>query len=195
MTAGIDTPVAKVPFYRRRWVQIATVGILGLGIGGAAGSGSASTAQKKADGYKAQAAAADERVLQARADADTAQRDAANGVAQAKTDAAAALASQKAALDARTAELDAREKKITGAESAAQANTIPGEGTFLVGADIKAGTYRAAASTGCYWARLKSLDTSAIIDNNNADGPVVVTIQAADKAFMTSGCAEFHKIG
>jgi hypothetical protein len=79
--------------------------------------------------------------------------------------------------------------------AAVKANTFQGTGTFLVGSDIKPGTYRAATSPGCYWARLWSLDTSDIIDNDNADGPVVVQILPSDKAFKASGCASFHKIG
>jgi hypothetical protein len=60
---------------------------------------------------------------------------------------------------------------------------------------VRPGTYRAAASPGCYWARLSSLDTSDIIDNDNADGPVVVQVLPSDKAFQTTRCASFHKIG
>ena len=42
---------------------------------------------------------------------------------------------------------------------------------------------------------MASLDTNNIIDNNNADGPVVVQLQPTDKAFQTSGCADFHRVG
>jgi hypothetical protein len=49
------------------------------------------------------------------------------------------------------------------------------------------GTYREPGGTPCYWARLRSLDTSDIIDNS--DGPQVVEIQLSDKAFQTRGCA------
>jgi hypothetical protein len=73
-------------------------------------------------------------------------------------------------------------------------STIPGTGTFVVGEDIKPGTYRAAAQSGCYWARLSSLDTGDIIDNSNADGPVVVEITPSDKAFEASDCSDFHLV-
>jgi hypothetical protein len=46
-----------------------------------------------------------------------------------------------------------------------------------------------------HWARLSTLDTSDIIDNDNADGPVVVEIMPSDKAFETDGCADFHRAG
>jgi ABC-type Fe3+-hydroxamate transport system substrate-binding protein len=80
----------------------------------------------------------------------------------------------------------------------AVAATIPGDGTFLVGPDVKPGVYRSAApdSGNCYWARLRSTDTvTGIIANNNSSGPSVVTIRATDKAFDTAGCNEWQKIG
>lgn len=95
----------------------------------------------------------------------------------------------------RRADLREVEKKLSGAKAAVKRGTIPGTGTFIVGTDIDPGTYRASASPGCYWARLSSLDTSDINDNSNADGPVVVEILSSDKAFETSDCADFRKIG
>jgi ribosomal protein L29 len=91
--------------------------------------------------------------------------------------------------------LDDLRKQLGQTRTAIAKGTIDGTGTFVVGQDIEPGTYRAAASPGCYWARLKSLDTSNIIDNQNADGPVVVEILPSDKAFETDGCAKFHKTG
>jgi hypothetical protein len=88
-----------------------------------------------------------------------------------------------------------RLRRLQGQVQTAKANTVPGTGTFVVGDDIKPGTYRAAAHPGCYWARLNSLDTSDIADNDNADGPVVVQILPTDKAFQASDCASFHKAG
>jgi hypothetical protein len=85
--------------------------------------------------------------------------------------------------------------QVSGVRHTIAQNTFAGTGTFLVGSDIQAGEYRAAASPGCYWARLSSLDTSDILDNDNADGPVVVQILPSDKAFQASDCASFHKIG
>jgi hypothetical protein len=60
---------------------------------------------------------------------------------------------------------------------------------------LQPGTYKADASPGCYWARLKSLDTSDIIDNQNTDGPVVLQILSTDKAVEVARCGEFHKVG
>lgn len=102
-----------------------------------------------------------------------------------------------ARLNRQQAQQRARLARITGQADSAQTqaakNTISGTGTYIVGSDIQPGTYRAAAQPGCYWARLSSLNTSDIIDNDNADGPVVVQIQGSDKAFKANGCADFHR--
>ena len=68
-------------------------------------------------------------------------------------------------------------------------------GTYVVGEDIQPGSYRAKASPGCYWARLSSLNTSDIIDNGNADGPVAIDVLPSDRALELSGCADFVRQG
>ncbi|MGW4725460.1 hypothetical protein [Streptomyces sp. NPDC004291] len=74
------------------------------------------------------------------------------------------------------------------------AQEIPGDGTFLVGEEVRPGVYRTAGptddATGCYWARLKGTtgDSSEIIANSSGKGPITVTVLAGDKAFQTSGC-------
>ena len=64
-----------------------------------------------------------------------------------------------------------------------------GAGTYLVGEDIKAGTYRTtvpADEINCYWARLRDLDGSlnSTIDNGNlrTGAKGVVVIKRSDKA-------------
>lgn len=71
--------------------------------------------------------------------------------------------------------------------------TISTDGTYQVGVDIVPGTYRSAGGTGCYWSRLKSLNTSDIINNNLSDGPQVVAIQPTDAAFLTKNCGPWQK--
>lgn len=93
------------------------------------------------------------------------------------------------------AELQRLERQVGRKKKAIAKNTIAGTGTFVVGTDITPGTYHAEAQHGCYWARLSSFTTSDIIDNDNADGPTTVQIMPSDKAFTTSGCADFHKVG
>ncbi|MGW1070677.1 hypothetical protein ACWD4F_40035 [Streptomyces aureus] len=76
---------------------------------------------------------------------------------------------------------------------------IPGDGTFLVGNDIKAGTYRTEGKNqyGCYWARLSDTtgELNAIIANGNVQGPAIVKVAARDKAFQTTDCKPWKKIG
>lgn len=73
--------------------------------------------------------------------------------------------------------------------------SIETDGMFVVGTDIAPGTYRSTGKYGCYWARLRTLDTNDIIDNNVGDGPQVIEIQPGDKAFMTRNCGSWHKAG
>jgi hypothetical protein len=87
------------------------------------------------------------------------------------------------------------QRQVSGVRQRIAANTFSGTGTYVVGADVAPGEYRAAAQPGCYWARLASLDTSNIIDNDNADGPVAIQIQPSDKAVTVADCADFHKVG
>ncbi len=91
--------------------------------------------------------------------------------------------------------LERLQGEVDGVQDQIARNTVPGDGTYVVGEDIDPGTYRADASPGCYWARLRSLDTSDIIDNDNADGPVVIEVLPSDRALELSGCADFKKQG
>ena len=73
--------------------------------------------------------------------------------------------------------------------------TMSTNGTFVVNSDIAAGTYRTDGGADCYWARLKSLNTGDVIDNNISDGQQVVRILPTDIAFVTRGCGTWTKIG
>lgn len=103
------------------------------------------------------------------------------------------LRAQKRKVAAERRRLDRLKNQVRGARAEAEKNTIPGTGTFEIGTDVNPGTYRAEAQPGCYWARLSSLDTNDIINNDNADGPVIIEILPSDKAIQTSDCADFHK--
>jgi hypothetical protein len=66
---------------------------------------------------------------------------------------------------------------------------------WLVGTDIKPGTYRSSADDSCYWARLKNTngDLDSILANSNG-GNQVVTIKKTDKAFESARCAPWTKV-
>lgn len=82
--------------------------------------------------------------------------------------------------------------------AAAGPKTEFGDGTYKVGEDITAGTYKSTGPRAgmplCYWARMKndsgSLD--AIIANNNSQGPTRVTVKAGEYLQVT-GC-DFVKV-
>lgn len=188
-------------WYKSRWLLAVTALILGLfiviGVEAAtiseandratAAQNELTTAQSDLSAARSEAKAATDVLSAAQSDAKTAK--------DALSAAQAGLAARKTTLDAAAAAVAAREAKVGAAEKAAQANTFAGDGTYLVGTDVQPGTYKADASPGCYWARLKSLDTSDIIDNQNPDGPVVLQILSTDKAVEVARCAEFHKVG
>jgi hypothetical protein len=71
--------------------------------------------------------------------------------------------------------------------------TVFGDGTYRVGRDVPAGTYRTRGGDGCYWERLKSFSGSfgAILANENAEGPALVTLKRTDKGFTTNGCGRW----
>jgi hypothetical protein len=88
----------------------------------------------------------------------------------------------------RTANQDAATLK--GELGQVQANTISTDGVYVVGQDIKSGTWHTGGDGGsgdqCYFATLNSTDTSNIADNNNFDGPETVDVSGA-YAFQISG--------
>jgi hypothetical protein len=72
------------------------------------------------------------------------------------------------------------------------AAVIDNNGTFVVGIDIPSGKYRAAGGPACYWARLRSLNPSDIIESKKASDPQIVTISPSDTAFMTQNCGTWQ---
>lgn len=62
-----------------------------------------------------------------------------------------------------------------------------GEGMYMVGVDIKPGTYKTSGSG--YWQRLKNAEGTldSIIANDNAEGNAIVTIKSSDKFFDSNG--------
>ncbi|MBA3802867.1 MAG: hypothetical protein H0X22_08175, partial [Acidimicrobiia bacterium] len=68
-----------------------------------------------------------------------------------------------------------------------------GEGTQLVGDDIKPGTYITPGTDGCYWERLSGLggSTEEIIVNDFSSGPRIVSILPGDVAFNSSRCGQW----
>lgn len=59
---------------------------------------------------------------------------------------------------------------------------------YIVGTDIEPGTYKSSGQDGCYWERMGDFSGNSILDNDNASGQAVVTINATDKGFESSRC-------
>lgn len=81
----------------------------------------------------------------------------------------------------------------SGSPVAAASNGF-GSGTWRVGSDIAAGTYRTRSSvSNCYWARLKGFSGQLrdIIANDFSTGYQVVTIKRTDKGFESSRCGRW----
>ncbi|MFK4146862.1 hypothetical protein [Streptomyces sp. NPDC004065] len=88
------------------------------------------------------------------------------------------------------------------AKKAGAPTTVDGEGQYLVGEDMQAGTYKTAGPDqsgfidNCYWARTKdaSGEFGAIIANENLQGQGRVTVNKGEY-FETKGCQKWTKVG
>lgn len=71
--------------------------------------------------------------------------------------------------------------------------TIFGDGTFLVGEDVAAGSYVSDGTGACTWARLSGFGGTAgqVIASAGGPEPQEVTIRASDKGFASSGCGSW----
>lgn len=87
-------------------------------------------------------------------------------------------------------------------EKAGPATTVEGDGQYLVGEDMKAGTYKTAGPDksgfvdNCYWARTRNAsgEFEAIIANANLQGQGRVTVNKGEY-FETTGCQKWTKVG
>ncbi|MGJ5801285.1 hypothetical protein ACSCB1_19460 [Streptomyces europaeiscabiei] len=82
------------------------------------------------------------------------------------------------------------------------ADEIPGDGTFIVGEDNEPGTYRSDGPQGgvvtyCSWERLSGTgrDAQDVIAANGGSGQDTVTVEEGDRAFRTSGCEPWKRVG
>jgi hypothetical protein len=71
-----------------------------------------------------------------------------------------------------------------------------GNGTYRLGSDMPAGTYRSSEESSlCYWARLSGFGGTIddIIANGN-NSPEIVTVAASDAGFETQGCGTWKPV-
>lgn len=103
------------------------------------------------------------------------------------------LKKRKANLDARAKDIAAREKELDFIES----NTI-GEGTWTVGSDIKAGTYRSDGEieVGCYWEiTAAGSNGSNIIENDISGGGHPTVTLSPGQVFKSQDCGTWAPVG
>ncbi len=128
------------------------------------------------------------------------QLSAAQATAQAaRTAAAQANARAQAGYAAAEARLAGQTRQLDTLIGDIQASAISADGVYVVGQDIKAGTWHTAGDNGmggnsCYYATLNSTNTSDIIDNNNFDGPETVSLNGA-RAFEINGPCTWYRTG
>ncbi|MFF7216671.1 hypothetical protein ACFZAU_40125 [Streptomyces sp. NPDC008238] len=167
------TPPATKPSRRKAWFTHGAVAVVALGLGAGIGGGGGS-------GPVAES------------------RRPAPAVTVTKTAEAAEAAAPKPAVTV-TAKAPAKPKPT---KKPGPPSTVDGDGQYLVGEDIKAGTYKTAGpqdddfGLGCYWARLKNAsgEFDAIIANDNITGQARVTVHKGEY-FETKGCNKWEKVG
>jgi len=193
---------AKTPWYKRGWVVATAALLLGIALGAA----SAGAAPEESPEYKSLAADLDEAEAAVASSADelTAAQDELRDVA-------GDLPAREDAVEKAEAALEKREEELSESEAAVQAaskavrkrekavglvekqianNTIPGDGIFEVGVDMKPGLYKTSGTADCYYAVNADANGNNIKSNNIVSGPATVSVSQGEY-FETSGCADW----
>jgi hypothetical protein len=169
---GAPTSPAQPARGRRRWLKYGTVALVSLLIGAGIGAGGGSAEAGKATA------------------ADT---KSGPGPTVTVTETAEAEAEPAPTV---TETVTAKPKKT---KKPGPATSFSGEGEYVVGEDIKAGTYKTTGPDGgfgCYWERARNAsgEFDAIIANNNLNGPGRVTLNNGEH-FKTNRCQEWKRTG
>lgn len=143
---------------------------------------------------QSQAAVAQQQASSEKRAADTAQTRA-NAVAKAK------YASLMAQAQGAMASANQQQAAIAAEAGQLQSSKISADGVYVVGQDIKAGTWHTPGNGGsdplnqCYYARLNSTTTSDIADNNNFNGPDTVSLSGTYAFEISGGCTWYRVSG
>ncbi|MCH6471345.1 hypothetical protein [Sinomonas terrae] len=109
------------------------------------------------------------------------------------------LASEAATLQDRESAVASQEAAVQSAQTVIVANQITA-GEYVVGKDVKAGTYHTTGpdgsnGAGCYYEWRSGTDaSSSIIDNNISQGAATATLTDG-QVFRTDGCQAWQKVG
>lgn len=76
------------------------------------------------------------------------------------------------------------------------ADTIPRDGTWYIGKEIKRGTYRTTGSEICLWQRLEASVSGrlVVVAGDFRGGPQTVALGKNDVAFTTQGCPAWELV-
>ena len=71
------------------------------------------------------------------------------------------------------------------------ADTVPGDGTWIIGKEIRRGRYRTVGGLSCYWERLVGHPSGrwVMVDSGFGWVPQMVALGRDDVAFVSQGCA------
>jgi hypothetical protein len=175
----------------RNHLNAIAVGVVVFLVGVGVGVGAAPASEAESDG-------SDDAATVAAAEPETVTNT--ETVAETVTETVPATAKQQAALDARSDKLNERAAKVREREKAVRKREIKvgiversqfGDGVYLVGKDVPAGSYIASGGQNCYWARLEN-GSQEIIDNHIGAGQVRVTIYGGE-LFETTGCGQWRR--
>ncbi len=209
---------ATVPSARpgRKWVgRTALVAgfVVVLVIGYAAGNNGKGSLQQSLSQTKSELSATQAKLAAAKTELATAQGNlisaqnkeqkeqaiAQQATQTADANAKAQYASQEATLKQEQQQLTSAEQTVKTEEGQLQASEISASGVYVVGQDIKSGTWHTNGDGGmtdneCYYATLNSNNTFDISDNNNFDGDETVDVSGV-YAFQISGPCTWYYVG
>jgi hypothetical protein len=198
-----------------RWLAIGAVTIvallIGVAIGNAAGNNASAlnaatrteaTQRSANSALQGQVSALKAQVSTLQGQLTTAQDQAQHAMVIAETKAKSEYASRNSTLNQEASSLSQREQTVKTELGQLQASQISDSGVYVVGHDIKSGTWHTPGDGGnndgmpnaCYFATLNSTDTSNIADNNNFDGAETVDVSGA-YAFEINGPCTWYYTG
>jgi len=209
---------AKVPPTRRRWLWRGGLGLVAIVLllaGYLVGHNGKSTLQQNLAEARSQRNAAQAKLADTQAGLTatqsklnatrdslaTARTQAQNAMQSAQAKVQAQYSGKLAQVNAEQKQLASEEKSVKTEEGQLDATSISLSGVYVVGQDIKPGSWHTNGDGGgglmsneCYFATLNSSDTSDIADNNNFDGSETVNVSGA-YAFEISGPCTWYHVG
>jgi hypothetical protein len=199
---------------RRHWLRglgmagaAIVILLIGVGIGSAGHVATAKldaaqsrerTESAKATTLAGELATARTQEATAKSQAATASDQASHALAVATSKAANRYALREIAVGDLQTQLSSEKRQYQQLIGNVQASSISADGVYVVGSNIKAGTWYTSGDGGsgdqCYFATLNSDNTNDISDNNNFDGSETVDLDGA-YAFQVSGGCSWSRTG